>query len=116
MQRYIAWLGTFSNSKQEKWLGTQDLRDESAWEASIFQTISQHADLVVQGRYSIEELTSHSPTSHRMMPSGPSSSLLAGRSILALHLPQRIKATVPGSDFQLELYALEPAARSTAGQ
>ena len=27
---------------------------------------------------------------------------------LALHLPQRIKATVPGSAFQLELDALEP--------
>ena len=57
MQRYIAWLGTFSDSKQAYWLGTQDLRNASTWEASIFQsTVAQHADLIVQGKCSIEEV------------------------------------------------------------
>ena len=51
-----AWLGTFSDIKQAKWLGTQDLSDEFTWEASIFQTMmARHADLIVPGKYNIEE-------------------------------------------------------------
>ena len=52
-----------NNPTWSKWLGTQHLSDESTWETSIFQTtMAQHADLIVPGKNSIEEVDDPQPS------------------------------------------------------
>ena len=104
----------------------------NTWEAGIFQNMmSQHADLAVPDKDSIDEVDESQPSQPRRgaccqalrseatdapnhqarVFTNPRAKFKDSRSMEqhALHLPQMINATVSGSAFQLELDALEPA-------
>jgi hypothetical protein len=49
--RFVAWIGAFSQERQELWLSKDDLRDSSSWSSPPLVTVLRrdiHANLIAQ--------------------------------------------------------------------